>query len=149
MTTSILIECIEMFIGAQILDLLLIQVPKLRRNAAAANKPFKFKEWWSCDWNLILAGPVFMIVVTIGYEELIGFNPAFSKYARWIYAGIGGFGSSILMENWGKYGKNITQLFSLKSNISDVVTGGTTTVQDTIKKGEERLNQDITNNPTI
>ena len=147
MTRDVLMQCLLMSIGAQLLDLLLIQIPQLRKKAAAANKPFSLKEWWNSDWNIILATQVIIIIVTIGYRELVGFSDVFSKYARWIYAGIGGFGSSIAMANWSSYNKLLTKLFSVKSNIADVMTGGTTTVSDTIKKGSEAVGQDVSINP--
>lgn len=145
MTSTQLLLCIAMSIGGQLLDLLLIQIPDLRKTAKAANKPFTLKEWWQRDWNVILATQVIIIMVTIGWDEIVGWKPGADNYMKWIYAGVGGFGSSIAMAKWGNYKRTTTELFSLKSNISDAVTGGTTTVHETIVKGEMAVGQDISN----
>jgi hypothetical protein len=142
-------QCILMFIGGQALHLFLIKVPAIKTRARAANKQFIFKEWWECDWNIIIATQIIGALCIIGLNELAQWNPTILAYVRWFFAGIGAFGSTVAMSKFSQYEKELTRVLDIKSNIADVVTGGTKTVKDTIQKGHDATGQDVTKHDAV
>lgn len=147
MSISLYIQCIAMYILGQALCLMLFTVPLLKEKCRIANKKFSWSEWWDCDWNMVIGSFAFMVALTIGIDEIIGWKPSVLNYIEWFYLIAGAFGTSIIQERWGSFKKGINSLLDVKSNIADAVTGGTTTVKDTIEKGEGILGQDVTISP--
>lgn len=136
--------CVAMFILGQAAHLFLIKIPAVKARCRAANKSFYFKEWWSCDWNIIIGTQVIGALVLLGLKELVTWRPGVIEYVRWFFAGIGAFGSTIAMAKGSQFEKSLTGLLSVKSNVSDAVTGGTETVQETIVRGSDATGQNIT-----
>lgn len=136
--------CVAMFILGQAAHLFLIKIPSVKARCRAANKSFYFKEWWSCDWNIIIGTQVIGALVLLGLKELVTWRPGVIEYVRWFFAGIGAFGSTIAMAKGSQFEKSLTGLLSVKSNVSDAVTGGTETVQETIVRGSDATGQNIT-----
>jgi hypothetical protein len=139
--------CVAMFILGQAAHLFLIKIPAVKTRCRAANKSFYFKEWINSDWNIIVGTQVIGALVLLGLKEVITWKPGVIEYVRWFFAGIGAFGSTIAMAKGSQFEKSLTGLLSMKSNVSDTVTGGTDTVHETIQKGTAATGQDVTINP--
>lgn len=147
-TFFLLIQCVLMFIFGQCVHLLLVKMPALKKRVRAVNKKFLFREWWDEDWNIIIGTQFIGAMVIIGLNEIVAWKPEILEYVRWFFAAVGAFGSTIAMSKYSQYEKTITGLMDIKSNISDTVTGGTTTVAETIEKGTQVTGQDISHAPS-
>lgn len=135
-STWLLVQCVIMALLGQTLHLLLVKIPSFKKKSQAANKNFSFKEMWLCDWNVIVATAIIIALVTIGLDQLIAWKPQIKDYVKWYYAGLGAFGSTIAMSRFSQFEAGLTNLLSVKSNVSDAVTGGSTTVAETVRKAE-------------
>lgn len=129
--------CVAMFVLGQLAHLFLVKIPSVKIRCRAANKTFIFKEWWACDWNIIIGTQVIGALVILGLDELISWKPDVLDYVKWFFAGVGAFGSTIAMAKASQFEKGLTGLIDIKSNVSDSVTGGTNTVKDTILKADQ------------
>jgi hypothetical protein len=129
------------------LHLFLVKVPAIKNRARAANKTFIFKEWWGCDWNIIIGTQVLGAMFIIGLNELLHWKPYILDYVKWFFAAVGAFGSTVAMAKFSQYEKELTKVLDIKSNIADVVTGGTTSSAETIRKGTNVTGQDVSHNP--
>lgn len=130
-------QCVIMALLGQALHMLIVKIPSFKAKSRAVNKEFSFKEMWLCDWNVILATPVIIAMITIGLKEIVAWKPAIWDAVKWFYAGIGAFGSTIAMSRFSSFESTLTNLLSIKSNVADAVTGGSTTVNETIQKAED------------
>jgi hypothetical protein len=148
MTTSLYIQCVAMFILGQAAHLFLIKIPAVKARCRAANKPFTWKEWWNCDWNVVIGTQIIGALFIIGLDQFLNWKPQVLDYIKWFFAFVGASGSAIAMAKWSQYEKGLTALLDIKSNVSDAVTGGTTTVKDTIEKGEAATGEVITETKT-
>jgi hypothetical protein len=138
--------CVAMFILGQAAHLFLIKIPAIKNRSNAVGKPFKWKEWWNCDFNIIIGTQVIGALVLLGLKEIITWKPGVIEYVRWFFAGLGAFGSTIAMAKGSQFEKSLVNLIDIKSNVSDAVTGGTTTVSQTIR---EAAKEDIQVKPTV
>lgn len=136
-----------MFILGQALHLFLIKIPAVKARTRAVNKAFIFLEWINCDWNIIVATQIIGALFIVGLDQFLAWKPEVLEYVKWFFAAIGAFGSTIAMSRWSQFEKTVLGLSSVKSNISDVVTGGTTTVKETIEKGSSATGTDVSTNP--
>jgi hypothetical protein len=143
MTKSLYIQCVAMFILGQAAHLFLIKVPAVKQRCRAANKPFTWKEWWNCDWNVVIGTQIVGALVIIGLDQLLNWKPFILDYVKWFFAGVGAFGSTVAMAKWSQYEKSLNALLDVKSNVADAITGGTTTVKETVEKGEAATGQEI------
>jgi hypothetical protein len=135
--------CVVMFILGQAGHLFLLKIPSIRARCRAANKPFTFKEWWDCDWNVIIGTQIIGAMIIFGLKEICTWKPGVIEYVRWFFAAVGAFGSSVAMAKASQFEKSLTGLLDVKSNIADAVTGGTTTIQDSIDKGGAATGTDV------
>jgi hypothetical protein len=145
-TVNQYIICVAMFILGQAAHLFLVKIPAIKKRCIATNKTFYFKEWLSQDWNVIVGTQVIGALFLLGLKEFITWRPGAIEYVRWFFAGIGAFGSTIAMAKASQYEKLVIGLIDIKANVSDAVTGGTSTVGQTIQRAEE-INLDV--KPTI
>lgn len=143
------LQCIAMFILGQVLHLMWIKIPSMKAKARAANKAYYFKEFWSCDWNVIIGTQVLLASLLFGLGELLVWKPDIINHIKWTFWTVGAFASSVGMAKFSQYEKSLMQTLDIKSNIADHFTGGTTTVADTIKKGEEATGIDVTKHDII
>lgn len=148
-TFWLLTQCVLMFIGGQALHLFLVKVPSIKKRASAANKQFYFKEWWNCDWNVIIGTQCIGAMVIIGLNELVQWKPEILDYVKWFFAGVGAFGSTVAMAKFSQYEKELTRVLDLKSNIADEVTGGTKTIKETLERGSMAVGKDVSNHEPI
>lgn len=139
--------CIVMSLLGQGLHLFLIKIPALKVRSAAANKQFSFRDWIKCDWNIVIGTQIVIAMFTIGIDEFLKWKPDVVEYIKWFFAAIGAFGSTVAMSLLSKYEKGLMKLLDIKSNIADAVTGGTTTVQETIDKGSFQTGTDVSKKP--
>lgn len=144
MTGGLYLQCCAMFLLGQALHLFLVKIPAVKGRARAANKAYVFAEWWNCDWNVIIGTQVLGLLVIFGLDELLRWQPFIWEYVKWFFAGVGAFGSTIAMAKFSQYEKELTRLLDIKSNISDAVTGPSTTIGGTVIKGMEATGKDVT-----
>jgi|GEM_PF-2447863 len=149
MTHTQYLLCILMSLLGQGLHLFLIKIPALKTRSSAANKPFSMKDFWNCDWNIIVGTQIVIAMATIGIDEILKWKPEIVEYIKWFFAAIGAFGSTVAMALLSKYEKGLMKLLDIKANIADAVTGGTTTVQETIDKGSFQTGVDVSTKPTV
>lgn len=135
-----------MFLLGQILHLMWVKIPSIKKKAAANNKKFLFDEWLAEDWNLIIGLNVFAMMLFIGLDQILHFKPEIIDYVRWFFAFIGSTGSSIAMR-YSKYDGNLLKMLDIKSNIAGAIIGETQSVQETIDKGSAATGQDMTKAP--
>lgn len=147
MSTKMYLFCVVMFILGQAAHLFLIKIPAVKARSRAANKTFIFKEWWACDWNIIIGTQVIGALLIFGLDQIIYWKPGVLDYVKWFFAGMGAFGSTIAMAKGSQFEKQLTGLMDIKSNIADTVTGGTITVKDSIAKGSAATGTDVSVNP--
>lgn len=146
-TTSqfwIYFQYVFMFLGGQILHLLVVKIPSLRKRARQANKKFSIKDWLTEDWNLIIALNVLGSMFLIGLDEVLAWKPEIQNVVKWFFAAVGAFGNSIVLQKFSKYEHTLGSIFDIKSNISDKFTGPTAGLQDLIEKGTEATGVDVT-----
>ena len=138
-----------MSILGQVSHLAFVKIPSLRRTASAANKAFYIKEWWNCDWNLIIGLQAFIIAVFLGLDEIMHFKPEMLEYTKWMFFFVGFGGSSAIMSWLSKYAPGVMNLISVKSNTFDVQAGKViTNANEAIEKGKEITGEDVSKNPT-
>lgn len=137
------IFCVAMFILGQAADLFLFKIPDLRKTSRALNKTFYLKQWWNCDWNIIIGTQVIGALCIFGIDELVHWKPGILEYVKWFFAAVGAFGSEIAMTKGSQFKKQLTALTDVKASVSDAVTGGTETVHETIEKGEQATGIEI------
>lgn len=142
----IVAQYLIMNLCGQLLHLFLIKVPSQKAKARAVNKTFSWKEWWLCDWNVIVSTQIIFIALIVGWDQFVAWKPEIADVAKWFFLLVGAFGSTVAMAKFSSYEKNLMGLIDIKSNVSDEVTGGTTTVKETIEKAAE---EDITVSSTI
>jgi hypothetical protein len=134
MTTLMYWFCVAMFVLGQAAHLFLLKIPEMRKTANALNKGFYFKEWWKCDWNIIIGTQVIGAMFILGLDQFLHWKPEIIDYVKWFFALLGAFGSTIAMTYGSKYADTLKHLVDIKSNVSDAITGGSNTVQETIQK---------------
>lgn len=135
-----------MFLLGQILHLATVKVPSLRAKSRTNNHKFNFMEWLKEDWNLILATNVLGGLLLIGLDEFFNWKPELEDFAKWLFAFVGTFGSSLAMR-LSSYEKKIMEFLDIKANISDKLVGKTTGMQDLINKGSDAVGNDVTISP--
>src|SRR5437762_13515301 len=97
MTLSLYLQCVAMFILGQALHLFLIKVPQIKTQSRAVGKPFAWKSWWNCDWNIIIATQIIGALFIVGLDQFLNWKPEVLNYVKWFFAGLGAFGSTIAM----------------------------------------------------
>jgi hypothetical protein len=143
MTLLLYLQCIAMFQCGQLVHLLLIKIPAVKKRTNAVNKAFLFIEWWKCDWNIIIATQVIGIAIIIGLDQILHWKPEIMDYVKWFFFFMGAFGSTVAMAKFSQYEKSITGLSDIKSNISDHMTGPAITVKDALEKGTFVTGKDV------
>lgn len=146
MSTSLYIQCILMFMCGQALHLFWIKIPSLKDKAKANNKAYYFKEFWNCDWNIIIGTQIVLIMLLTGYSELVGWKPGIVDVVKWTFAAIGAFAGTVGLAKFSRYEQSLMKDLSVKANITEVMMGPTNSVKETIEKGKELTGQDVTNN---
>lgn len=136
MSTKLYLFCVAMYILGQALTLFWITVPSLKEKCRIANKEFSWKDWWKCDWNIVFGNMIFGLILILGLKELITWKPEILDFVKWLFALLGAFGTSIAQEKWGQFRKTLNNLLDMKANLSDAVTGGSNTVEETVSKGK-------------
>lgn len=137
-----------MYVAGQLLLLFWFTVPQLKEKCRIANKPFEWAEWWKCDASLIIGNLIFGFILVFGIDELVTWKPGVLDYIKWLFAVAGAFGPTIVQEKWGSFKKGISNLIDIKANLADKVTGGTTTVKETIAAAETKgIEVDVTKKP--
>lgn len=149
MTHLMYLFCVAMYVLGQGLLLFWFTIPQLKEKCRIANKVFTLKEWWECDRTMVIGNMIFGAILVLGIDELVHWKPGVLDYIKWFFAIAGAFGPTIVQEKWGSFKKGISNLIDIKSNIADTLTGGTTTVKETITKGNEALpGADVTKAPS-
>jgi len=147
MTHTLYWFCVLMYIMGNALCLFWITIPALKEKCRIANKTFTWKEWWGCDRHLVYGNLIFGAALVVGLDEIVNWKPAAIYYLKWVFFLVGAFGTQIAQEKWGQFKKVISKLIDVKTNLADSITGGTTTVQETIEKAKETTGMDINVTP--
>lgn len=100
-------------------------------------------DWWDCDWNVVIGTFLVIALVTEGLDEILKWKPAIWEYVKFFFAFVGATGSSAAMSFLSKYDGQTMNMLDVKANISDILTGPTKTVSETITKGEEATGQQV------
>lgn len=119
MTTSLYLQCIAMFLLGQGVDLFLMKIPELRDLYKKANENFSWHKYWESDWNVIVGTMLFGAMCIIGLDQILKLKPEILDYVKWFFAGVGGFGSAIIVSKWSKCKKYIMGIIDNKTNIAD------------------------------
>lgn len=119
MTTSLYIQCVVMFILGQALQIFLIKVPALKTQAKISNAEFIWKDWWSADWQTVVATSILGAMAIIGLDEISHWNSVIIEYVKWFFAAIGAFGSNVALAKWSSYTKFFNGVIDTKTNIAD------------------------------
>lgn len=136
-----------MFFAGQLLHLMVVKIPSLRKRSREANKKFSIKEWLAEDWNLIVATNVLGVMFLIGLDELLKWKPEIQNVVKWFFAGIGAFGNSLILQKFSKYEQLLGAVVDIKSNITDKLLGPTENVDELIVKGTVATGTDVTVSP--
>ena len=119
MTLSIYIQCVIMLILGQALQVFIIKIPDIKSRAKLANQQFIWKDWWASDWNLVIGTAILGAIVIVGLDQLIHWKPEILEYVKWFFAGLGFFGSTVVMAKYSQYSKYFNQVIDVKTNIAD------------------------------
>lgn len=122
MTLSLYLQCTLMFLLGQAVDLFLIKIPEYRQLYRKANEEFVWSKYWASDWNVIVGTQAFGAICILGLDQIINWKPFILDYAKWFFAGLGGFGSGIIVAKWSSCKKYIMNVIDNKTNIADGVT---------------------------
>lgn len=146
-TTQLKAWCVVMLVLGQALQIVLFKLPSLKKQARIANKQFTIKEWWCEDWNAMVGTLIIGAMVTIGINEVVAWKPFLLDYLRWFYGLLGFCGSYVVLSVASTYQKKLMALLDVKVNLADQMTGGTTTVSETISAAKDQLNIDVAPTP--
>lgn len=113
------LQCVAMLILGQSLQIFIIKVPDLKQRAKLANQKFIWGDWWTADWNLVIGTGILGAMAIIGLNEIFQWNPAILSYVKWFFAGIGFFGSTIVLAKYSQYAKYFNGVIDSKTNIAD------------------------------
>jgi len=119
MTLWLYIQCVLMFMGGQAVHLFFIKIPALRKRAMAANMDFTGKQYWKEDWPIIVGTQVLGMVVILGLDQIVHWKPWILEWVKWWFAGLGAFGSTIVMSKWSPFEKKLLDVIDVKTNIAD------------------------------
>lgn len=118
-TTSLILQCIAMFIGGQLLQVFLVKLPAVKKRCLNANVEFSFKEYWKEDKYLIIATAIAGGMLIVGLNEIVHWKPVILNYVKWFFATVGAFGSSVVLSRFSVFEKRIQQIVDIKTNIAD------------------------------
>lgn len=119
MTHWVYIQCVLMFLLGQAAHLFLIKIPAIKEKSRVANKSFAWKDWWACDWNVVIGTQVVGALVIFGLDEIVNWKPEVLDYVKWFFAGVGAFGSTIAMAKMSQFDKSINKVIDIKTDIAD------------------------------
>jgi hypothetical protein len=139
--------CFLAFLLGQGIQLFWIKIPSLRQRSAAVNKPFLFKDWIACDWNILVGTQLFGFLLLLVMNEVLNWKPEYADFIKTIWGLLGAFGTSVALSKWGQFEKGIINFIDVKANISDLVTGPTKHIGEVIQKGNEATGKDVTQAP--
>lgn len=122
MTPSLYFQCVLMLLLGQALQIFLVKIPAVKERCRVANKPFAWSEWWSCDWNVVVATAIIGAMAIIGLDQLVHWKPGILDYVKWFFAAIGAVGSTVALSRWSSFEKSLNDLVDKKTNIADSIT---------------------------
>jgi hypothetical protein len=131
----------------QMLHILWVKIPSLKKKSKETGKPWSLKEWLSEDWNITLG--VFVVVMTLFFvlDQILHFKPEVADYTKLVFWGVGAFGSSVGFAKFSSYEAELGKLVDVKANIADLTIGLTTKSAEAIAKGTRALGTDVTQAP--
>lgn len=127
------------FIGilGQAIHVCFVKIPSVKKDHAAANKPFDLNQYWKDDRLAIVANLLPILLWLFLIEETVKFYPGVANLVRFVTAFIGFTGSSVFIMAFGTASKKAKALLSIKSNVSDATVGKAVTVEGVIEKAKE------------
>ncbi len=121
MTISLYFQCLAMFILGQIAQITLIKIPVFKRRAGIVDGKFILKDWWKCDWNIVVGTTALGAILFTCIDEILKWEPAIYDRVKLLFGFVGAFGSNYFLSKYSKYMKYF-----------DVVT------KDKVQQGETR-----------
>ena len=122
---------------------ILIKMNSLKSKSKSANLKFSAKEFFADDWITIMISVLVVVVCIVLLDEILRFKPSIQAWIKFGFFFVGYTGSSILLYALGKTESKIMAIIDAKTNVSDTVTGGTSSVAETLRKGEIATGQEI------
>ncbi len=119
MTTSLYVQCVIMLILGQALQIFLMKIPDIKKQAKLANQQFIWKDWWASDWNLVIGTAVIGAIALIGLDEIFHWKPQIVEYVKFFFVLIGAVGSYVVMAKLSKYAAYFEKVIDVKTNIAD------------------------------
>jgi hypothetical protein len=119
MTLSLYLQCVLMFVLGQAAHLFLVKVPAVKERCRVANKPFAWKEWWRCDWNVIIGTQIIGALLIVGLDQFLHWKPQVLDYVKWFFAAVGAFGSTVAMAKMSQFEKSLNNVIDIKTDIAD------------------------------
>lgn len=119
MTTWLYLQCVAMLVLGQALQVFLIKVPDMKKQAKIANQQFIWKDWWKADWNVVVSTSIIGAMVIIGLDQIIHWKPVILDYVKWFFAAVGAFGSTVVLAKWSSYSNYFSNVIDKKTNIAD------------------------------
>ena len=119
MTANLYINCVIGGILGILFHIFVLKLPAVRARAKAANVPFKMSDYFKDDYLAIVASLLTVIILVWVLDEIIGYNPSFMRYIKFFFIFIGYTGSSVLVNVFGKFDKEVQKIVDIKTDISD------------------------------
>lgn len=110
-----------MFFLGQAAHIFLVKIPAVKTRCRAANKPFTWKEWLNCDWNVLAGTLAIGALLICGLDEFLKWKPETLEYIKWFFAAVGAMGSNVVMAKMSQFEKTLNNVIDIKSNIADNV----------------------------
>jgi hypothetical protein len=122
--------CVVLYALGQMVHILVVKIPSLRKQAAANNAPFTGRMFWSTEWDkVVLAAllPVIgLIVMSAMYQQ--GWVKTFLPAAEITFL-FGGFsGSSLILSKFGKMNPFLNSVADKQTNLLQEIAPGTANV---------------------
>ena len=108
-----------MLILGQALQIFLIKIPDIKKQAKLANQKFIWKDWWTADWNLVVSTAILGALAIIGLDEITHWRPDVLQYVKWFFAAIGALGSYVMLAKFSSYVKYFDGVIDAKTNLAD------------------------------
>lgn len=118
-TGNVYLDLIIGGILGQILHIIAVKLPAVKKRALAANMGFDPAQYFKDDWLAIAASAVTILICVFIFDEITGAYPSVVKWAKFLFIFVGYTGSSILLNALSKTEKKIQNVVDIKTNIAD------------------------------
>lgn len=96
-----------------------VKLPEHKKKVTAANMQYSIKEWWSCDWQAVVASILTVFATVYVLDEILTKYPVVKDWVKGFMLAIGYMGSSIAVATLGKASAAVLKVIDVKTNIAD------------------------------